>query len=89
VSAGLLDLGERVWPFLLFLLLIQVVADRCDDAGLFDVSAHLAARVASGGRLGLFLLFIALATLWTWVLSIDTTAVLLARSDWRWRPSWD
>jgi arsenical pump membrane protein len=63
---------------LLFLVLIQVVADLCDDAGLFDVSAHVAARVAGGSRLGLFLLFTALATVSTWVLSIDTTAVLLA-----------
>ena len=63
---------------LLFLALIQVVADLCDDAGLFDVSAHVAARVARGSRLRLFLLFTLLATVATWVLSIDTTAVLLA-----------
>jgi arsenical pump membrane protein len=78
VSGGLLDVAERVWPVLLFLVLIQVVADLCDDAALFDVSAHVAARVAGGSRLALFLLFIALATISTWVLSIDTTAVLLA-----------
>jgi len=78
VSAGLLDVAERVWPVLLFLVFIQVVADLCDDAGLFDVSAHVAARVAGGSRIALFLLFTALATVSTWVLSIDTTAVLLA-----------
>jgi arsenical pump membrane protein len=78
LNAGLLDVAERVWPVLLFLVLIQVVADLCDDAGLFDVSAHVAARVAGGSRLALFLLFAALATVSTWVLSIDTTAVLLA-----------
>jgi arsenical pump membrane protein len=78
VSGGLLDVAERVWPVLLFLVLIQVVADLCDDAGLFDLGAHLAARVAGGSRLALFLLFAALATVSTWVLSIDTTAVLLA-----------
>jgi arsenical pump membrane protein len=75
---GLLDVAERVWPVLLFLALIQVVADLCDDAGLFDVSAHVAARMAGGSRLRLFLLFTMLATVCTWVLSIDTTAVLLA-----------
>lgn len=75
---GLLDVADRVWPVLLFLVLIQVVADLCDDAGLFDVSAHVAARVAGGSRTRLFLLFTALATVATWVLSIDTTAVLLA-----------
>jgi arsenical pump membrane protein len=78
VSTGLVAVAERVWPVLLFLVFIQVVADLCDDAGLFDVSAHVAARVAGGGRLRLFLLFTALATVSTWVLSIDTTAVLLA-----------
>ena len=75
---GPLDVADRVWPVLLFLALIQVVADLCDDAGLFDVSAHVAARVARGSRLRLFLLFTLLATVCTWVLSIDTTAVLLA-----------
>ena len=75
---GLLDVADRVWPVLLFLALIQVVADLCDDAGLFDVSAHVAARVAGGSRLRLYLLFTLLATVCTWVLSIDTTAVLLA-----------
>lgn len=75
---GLLAVAERVWPVLLFLVLIQVVADLCDDAGLFDVSAHVAARLGGGHRIRLFLLFTALATVSTWVLSIDTTAVLLA-----------
>jgi arsenical pump membrane protein len=78
VNLGLADIADRVWPVLLFLALIQVVADLCDDAGLFDVSAHIAARSARGSRLGLFLLFTLLATVATWVLSIDTTAVLLA-----------
>ena len=78
MTAGLLDVADRVWPVLLFLALIQVVADLCDDAGLFDVSAHVAARVAGGSRLRLYLLFMLLATVCTWVLSIDTTAVLLA-----------
>ena len=75
---GLLAVADRVWPVLLFLVFIQVVADLCDDAQLFDVGAHVAARVSRGSRLGLFLLFTLLATLSTWVLSIDTTAVLLA-----------
>ena len=78
MNVGLVGVAERVWPVLLFLVLIQVVADLCGDAGLFDVSAHVAARVAGGSGLALFLLFTALATLSTWVLSIDTTAVLLA-----------
>jgi arsenical pump membrane protein len=78
LSHGLVDVAERVWPVLLFLALVQVVADLCDEAGLFDVAAHACARFAGGRRLALFLLFAALATVCTWVLSIDTTAVLLA-----------
>lgn len=78
MSGGLLAVADRVWPVLLFLALIQVVADLCDAAGLFDVGAHVAARVAGGSRIALFLLFTAIATVSTWVLSIDTTAVLLA-----------
>ncbi len=78
MSTGLLEVAERVWPVLLFVVLIQVVADLCDESGLFHVGAHVAARLAGGSRLALFLLFTALATASTWVLSIDTTAVLLA-----------
>ncbi len=80
-SLALLDpvaLADRVWPVLLFLALIQLVADLSDDAGLFDLAAHAAARGARGSRVGLFLLFCLLATVVTWLLSIDTTAVLLA-----------
>ncbi|SDT16409.1 arsenite efflux membrane protein ArsB [Nocardioides scoriae] len=78
VVSSLAGVADRVWPVLLFLVLIQVVADLCDDAGLFDVGAHLAARFGRGSRLLLFVLFCSLATACTWVLSIDTTAVLLA-----------
>ena len=78
LGPSLLDVADRVWPVLLFLAFIQVVADLCDEAGLFAVGAHLAARVAGGSRLLLFGLFVVLATVCTWVLSIDTTAVLLA-----------
>ena len=78
MTNGLAEVADRVWPVLLFLALIQVVADLCDDAGLFDVAAHVAARTARGSRIRLYLLFLLLATVSTWVLSIDTTAVLLA-----------
>lgn len=71
-------LGDRVWPVLLFLVLIQLLADLSDDAGLFDAAAGTTARLARGRTLVLFVLFCALATVTTWLLSIDTTAVLLA-----------
>lgn len=71
-------LGDRVWPVLLFLVLIQLLADLTDDAGLFDAAAGTTARLARGRTVVLFVLFCGLATLTTFLLSIDTTAVLLA-----------
>jgi arsenical pump membrane protein len=71
-------LGDRVWPVLLFLVLIQLLADLSDDAGLFDTAAGATARLARGRTVVLFAMFCGLAVLTTWLLSIDTTAVLLA-----------
>ena len=76
----LLDLAllvERVAPILVFLVAITLVAEICDLAGLFDVAAHHAARVARGRVVVLWLLVVALAVAATTVLSLDTTAVLL------------
>lgn len=65
------------WPVLLFLVLITLVADLCADTRLFDVAAHLFARVA-GGRAGpLLAAYSLLALLTTTFLSLDTTAVML------------
>lgn len=69
--------GLRVAPVLGFLLLVAVLADLCRDAGLFDLVADRAAR-ASRGRVGvLYALFVGVCVLATWLLSLDTTAVLL------------
>ncbi|MBC9821258.1 SLC13 family permease [Terrabacter sp. MAHUQ-38] len=76
----LLDLAqlvERVAPILVFLVAITLVAEICDLAGLFDVAAHYAARVARGRVLVLWLLIVLLAVASTVLLSLDTTAVLL------------
>ncbi|MGO4597757.1 SLC13 family permease [Terrabacter sp. 2RAF25] len=76
----LLDLAqlvERVAPILVFLVAITLVAEICDLAGLFDVAAHYAARVARGHVIVLWLLVVVLAVAATTVLSLDTTAVLL------------
>lgn len=70
-------LAERVLPILLFLAALTVVAETGAGAGLFDAAAGLAARVAGGRRVVLWLLVVVLATLSTAVLSLDTTAVLL------------
>ncbi|GMA96760.1 hypothetical protein GCM10025881_35840 [Pseudolysinimonas kribbensis] len=75
--AAAADVGDRVWPILLFVVAITVVAELAAEAGLF---ASLAARLAlaSGGRtVVLWLLVVVMAVVSTAFLSLDTTAVLL------------
>jgi arsenical pump membrane protein len=67
---------KRTAPVMVFLVAITVVAELCQVAGLFDVVAVLAARVASGRTSLLFLGMIVIGALATIVLSLDTTAVL-------------
>ena len=70
-------LGIRVWPILLFVVAITVVAELATAAGLFDWIAALAA--GWGHRRGwlLWLLIALIAVVSTVFLSLDTTAVLL------------
>lgn len=70
-------LGIRVWPVLLFVVAITVVAELAAAAGLFELIAGLAARW--GRRRGwlLWLLIALIAVVSTVFLSLDTTAVLL------------
>ncbi len=71
------ELWHRVLPVLAFLVAITVVAELSDAAGVFDVAAAAAARMAHG-RVGLlWSMVVVLATAATVVLSLDTTAVLL------------
>jgi Na+/H+ antiporter NhaD and related arsenite permeases len=68
---------NRVWPVLLFVVAITIVAELAAEAGLFD---RLAANAAiwGAGRAWLLLLVVALiAAVGTIFLSLDTTAVLL------------
>lgn len=80
---GLLPVPEaqqvlhRIWPVLLFLAAITVVAELADAAGVFEVAAAGAARLARGRVLVLWLLAVVLALSTTVLLSLDTTAVLL------------
>ena len=67
-----------VWPVLVFLLAISVVAEVCQTAGLFDVAAFWAARAGGGRSIRLWLLVVLLCVICTAVLSLDTTAVLLS-----------
>ncbi len=71
------ELVARVGPILGFLVAITVVAELADKVGLFGVLARETAKLARGSVLGLWLLVVAVATLSTAVLSLDTTAVLL------------
>jgi arsenical pump membrane protein len=77
VLLDLAQLVERVAPVLIFLVAITLVAEICDLAGVFDVAAHYAARVARGRVVVLWLLIAVLAVMCTVLLSLDTTAVLL------------
>lgn len=75
--ADALAIGERVWPVLLFVVAITIVAELAAIAGVFDVAGHLLARLGRGRTMLLCLLVVGLAVLVTAFLSLDTTAVLL------------
>jgi arsenical pump membrane protein len=70
------DVTTRVAPVLLFLVAVTVLAELSDAAEVFDVAATRAARIARGHTRRLYLLVLALGTVTTIVLSLDTTAVL-------------
>lgn len=67
----------RAAPVLLFLVAVTALAQLSDAAGVFDAAASRAACLARGRTWLLFLLVVAMATLTTILLSLDTTAVLL------------
>jgi len=69
--------ADRVWPVLLFVLSVTIVAELAALAGVFDALASRLARWARARVVVLWLLVVALAVLVTAFLSLDTTAVLL------------
>lgn len=75
--ADLSDLVGHVLPVMVFLVMITVVAEIADMAGVFDVAGHWAARAGHHRTWQLWLLIALLSTACTVVLSLDTTAVLL------------
>lgn len=78
LSGGQLSaLADRVWPILLFLALIALVAELLDIAGGFRVAARWVGRRGGGRTALLMTLFGLLCAGTTMLLSIDTTAVLL------------
>ncbi|ALV46425.1 arsenic transporter [Arthrobacter alpinus] len=81
-----LALAGRTLPILLFVLAMTVVTELADNAGLFNFLTSRLARwgtprgpgpVSTGRIMILWLLVVALATLSTVFLSLDTTAVLV------------
>jgi len=83
VATGLLpvpeavELWDRVWPILLFVVAITVVTELAAEAGVFTVLAQQTARWGRGRAWVLWLLVVLVAALSTIFLSLDTTAVLL------------
>lgn len=71
------EVGERVWPILLFVVAITVVAELAAEAGVFTALAARLAVLARGRTLVLWMLVVVVAVLSTAFLSLDTTAVLL------------
>jgi arsenical pump membrane protein len=74
------DAGEeamRLGPVIGFLAAVLVLAQLCDDAGLFRVCGEWMARTAAGRPRRLLAQVFALAAVTTAVLSLDATVVLL------------
>lgn len=71
------EVANRVWPILLFVIAITVVTELAAEAELFRVIAERAARLGGGRTWVLWLLVVVLAVASTVFLSLDTTAVLL------------
>nr|WP_227993131.1 SLC13 family permease [Pseudactinotalea sp. HY160] len=83
VAVGLVPLDaarvqvDRIWPVLLFVLAITIVAELASVAGVFDAAARWAVPL-SGGRTWLLCLTVVVpAAASTIFPSLDTTAVLL------------
>lgn len=74
---GAADVLDRTATVLVFLVAITVLAELADRAGVFDVAADRAARLARGRTSWLFALVVLLASASTILLSLDTTAVLV------------
>lgn len=71
------EIAQRVWPILVFVVSITVVAELAAIAGVFDVAAFALARLGRGRTIVLWALIVLLAVAATAFLSLDTTAVLL------------
>ncbi|MER7500220.1 SLC13 family permease [Nonomuraea pusilla] len=83
VATGLLPLSEAresfdgIWPLLIFLVGVIVLAELTKEARVFDVIAARMAMLGRGNYAALFFLCTAFASFVTIFLNLDTTAVLL------------
>ncbi len=59
--ADALAIADRVWPILLFVVAVTIVAELAAAAGVFDVVAARLARWSRGRTLVLWLLIVAFA----------------------------
>ena len=75
--SDVLVIADRVWPILLFVVAVTIVAELAAIAGVFDVAAFGLARLGRGRTWVLWVLIVILAVAATAFLSLDTTAVLL------------
>ncbi|NUT69699.1 SLC13 family permease [Pseudarthrobacter sp. C4D7] len=71
------DLASRTIPILAFVLAMSLVTELVDEAGLFRVVTDRLAALGRGRVFLLWLLVVAVATVSTVFLSLDTTAVLV------------
>lgn len=71
------ELADRTVPILSFVLAMSLVTELLDEAGLFRVVTDRLAALGRGRVFILWLLVIAVATVSTVFLSLDTTAVLV------------
>ncbi len=76
-TADAAAIATRVWPILLFVVSVTIVAELAATAGVFDVAAARLAHWSRGRAAVLWLLIVTLAVVVTAFLSLDTTAVLL------------
>ncbi|MGG7507688.1 SLC13 family permease [Plantibacter sp. YIM 135249] len=72
-----IGIAQRVWPILLFVVVITVVTELAAEAGLFALIAEQTASWGRGRTWVLWLLVLGFAVVSTVFLSLDTTAVLL------------
>ncbi|WP_425546304.1 SLC13 family permease [Agrococcus versicolor] len=72
-----LEIGERTWPVLLFVIAATIVAELAAVAGIFHAIAERLGALGLGRAWVVWLLVLLLASVATILLSLDTTAVLL------------